>query len=512
MLTRHGVTHQFDFQPVALTIASASSAGPYGTSGSSNSSSTSGANASAGGLSPAAARILSNASASPAPRQPQAQSGLILPPTRGASLPIAAAAPTAPSTSTTTRTSSGGGVPAHGANGTSHSHTHASQASTSAPSSSSSSSSSLPAGWRGHGLDGPLIYLGGQRVHSLSDRGREVMQSMQGWAAQELPRYLKHSDTCWQPADLLPESSDPYFLDQVQVLREASSLLPQEYLVVLVGDMVTEEALPSYMNMLNTLDETRDDTGAAATPWAQWTRAWTSEENRHGDVLNKYLYLSGRVDMRAVEGTIQRLIGSGLDPQLENNPYLCFVYTSFQERATRISHGNTARLAQYYGDRPLAKLCGLIAGDEARHEAAYSAIVSELFRRDPDGAMLAFADMMRKGIVMPAHFVDDGWHSGANGPRSNLFLDYATVADSIGVYTTNDYADIVDHLVRKWDVANVRVHTGEAAEAQEFLVQHSQRIRRLSDLQMERRLRDKKRGKTRTAAFSWIFKREVSLG
>lgn len=34
--------------------------------------------------------------------------------------------------------------------------------------------------------------------------------------------------------------------------------------------------------------------------------------------------------MRAVEGTIQRLIGSGLDPQLENNPYLCFVYTSFQ--------------------------------------------------------------------------------------------------------------------------------------------------------------------------------------
>jgi hypothetical protein len=28
--------------------------------------------------------------------------------------------------------------------------------------------------------------------------------------------------------------------------------------------------------------------------------------------------------------TIQRLIGEGLDPQLENNPYLCFVYTSFQ--------------------------------------------------------------------------------------------------------------------------------------------------------------------------------------
>jgi acyl-[acyl-carrier-protein] desaturase len=34
--------------------------------------------------------------------------------------------------------------------------------------------------------------------------------------------------------------------------------------------------------------------------------------------------------MHSIETTIQRLIGAGLDPQLENNPYLCFVYTSFQ--------------------------------------------------------------------------------------------------------------------------------------------------------------------------------------
>jgi acyl-[acyl-carrier-protein] desaturase len=37
--------------------------------------------------------------------------------------------------------------------------------------------------------------------------------------------------------------------------------------------------------------------------WAQWVRQWTSEENRHGDLLNKYLYLSGRVNMREVEMT-----------------------------------------------------------------------------------------------------------------------------------------------------------------------------------------------------------------
>ncbi|GIL89812.1 hypothetical protein Vretimale_16499 [Volvox reticuliferus] len=460
------VTHDGNHTYARANLVHASSSG--GSSSSSNAQT---------GLSPTAGRNLSGASAGPASRP----AGLILPPGFRSAPMIATAAATS-------------------------TEIVASAAYSSAP------EASPPAGYRGHGLDGPIIWLGNQRVHSLSERGRDVMRSMSNWAAKELPRYLKSAERSWQPADLLPDSASPDFYDQVSALRAASANLPNDYLVVLVGDMVTEEALPSYMNMLNTLDETRDETGASDTPWAHWTRHWTAEENRHGDVLNKYLYLSGRVDMHSVESTIQRLIGRGLDPKLENNPYLCFVYTSFQERATRISHGNTARLAQYHGDVPLAKLTGLIASDEARHEAAYTAIVAEIFERDPDGAMLAFADMMRKGIVMPAHFVDDDWHTQANGKGTNLFVDYAAVADAIGVYTTNDYANIVDHLVKRWDIGNVKVVTGEAAEAQAFLIKHSERIRRLADLQMERRMRDRKRGKGRTAAFSWIFKREVALG
>ncbi|KAG2431151.1 hypothetical protein HXX76_009681 [Chlamydomonas incerta] len=485
------------------TIATYAHAGRTPEPSSSPSSSGASPSSSSAPLSPIAARILSGASAGPAPRT----SSLILPPSArgptGTAAAAAAAAPTATSTSAASPLASpashlgashsvNGSAPAVNANGTAAS------------------------GDFRHGLDGPIWWLDRQRVHSLSDHGRDVMRSMSGWAASELPKYMKGTGKHWQPSDLLPDSASPEFFDQVQALRTAANNLPNEYLVVLVGDMITEEALPSYMNMLNTLDEVRDETGAAPTPWASWTREWTAEENRHGDLLNKYLYLTGRVDMRAIEGTIQRLIGSGLDPKLENNPYLCFVYTSFQERATRISHGNTARLAQYHGDAALGKLCGLVAGDEARHEQAYSAIVTEIMRRDPDGAVLAFADMMRKGIVMPAHFVDDGWHAGANadpanGKPANLFGDYAAVADSIGVYTTHDYANIVEVLVKRWDIEHVAVRSGEAAEAQAFLMKHSERIRRLADLTTERRLRDRKRGKNKSAAFSWIFKREVSL-
>lgn len=360
--------------------------------------------------------------------------------------------------------------------------------------------------------DQPHIYISGQRVHSLHEKGIEVIRSLDSWAETKLLKLLKPVDKCWQPSDILPDPTSPDFYDQITELRRAASYLPLDYLVVLVGDMVTEEALPSYMNMLNTLDGVKDETGAQDQPWAKWNREWTAEENRHGDLMNKYLYLTGKVDMRAVEVTIQNLIGSGLDPRLENNPYLCYIYTSFQERATKISHGNTARLASLHGDTTLIRICGLIAADESRHEIAYTNIIEQFFDRDPEGSVLAFADMMKKGIVMPAHFMDDNWHSSGKGnPGQNLFVDYASVTDSIGVYTTVDYANIVKHLVKKWDIPNLKVSGGAAAEAQDYLCKHSERIMRLADLQMERKSRDKKKGRSKMASFSWIFKHEIAL-
>ena len=98
-----------------------------------------------------------------------------------------------------------------------------------------------------------------------------------------------------------------------------------------------------------------------------------------------------------------------MDIKTEQHPYRCLVYTSFQERATKISHGATARLASAAGDGVLTKIAGLIAADEARHEVAYTRTMDMIFEKDPDGAVACFADMMRKQITMPAHYMDDGW-------------------------------------------------------------------------------------------------------
>ncbi|KAL5700942.1 hypothetical protein ACHQM5_026332 [Ranunculus cassubicifolius] len=337
-----------------------------------------------------------------------------------------------------------------------------------------------------------------QVTHSLSPQKAEVFRSLEGWAENNLLLHLKPVEKCWQPNDFLPDSAGEGFHEQLSELRTRAKEIPDEYFVVLVGDMITEEALPTYQTMLNTLDGVRDETGASPTPWAIWTRAWTAEENRHGDLLNKYLYLSGRVNMPQIEKTIQYLIGSGMDPRTENNPYLGFIYTSFQERATFISHGNTGRLAKEHGDIKLAQICGIIAADEKRHETAYTKIVEKLFEIDPNGTILAFEDMMRKKISMPAHLMYDG-------EDDSLFDHFSSVAQRLGVYTARHYADILEFLVGRWNVEKLTGLSPEGQNAQEYVCNLAARIRRLEERAQARAKQGPK------IPFSWIFGREVSL-
>ncbi|XP_010999822.1 PREDICTED: acyl-[acyl-carrier-protein] desaturase 6, chloroplastic [Populus euphratica] len=348
----------------------------------------------------------------------------------------------------------------------------------------------------------PPQQLKHQKTHSMPSEKMEIFKSLDNWATQNVLPLLKPVDQCWQPQNFLPDSSSTIsdFTDQVRALRDRTDGLPDEYFVVLVGDMITEDALPTYQTMINTLDGVRDETGASLSPWATWTRAWTAEENRHGDLLRSYLYLSGRVDMLMIEKTVQYLIGSGMDPGTENNPYLGFVYTSFQERATFVSHGNTARLAKEGGDPVLARICGTIASDERRHENAYAKIVEKLLEVDPTGAMLAIGDMMRKKITMPAHLMYDG-------QDPHLFEHFSSVAQRLGVYTAEDYADILEFLIGRWRLEKLEGLTGEGRRAQDFVCGLAPRIRKLQERADEKA----KKMKPLSARFSWIFNKEIAL-
>ncbi|EEE57050.1 acyl-[acyl-carrier-protein] desaturase 3, chloroplastic [Oryza sativa Japonica Group] len=342
-----------------------------------------------------------------------------------------------------------------------------------------------------------------QVTHTLPPEKKEVFDSLEGWAADTILPYLKPVEESWQPQDHLPDPRSPSFGDEVAALRERAAGLPDDHLVCLVGDMVTEEALPTYQTMLNTMDGgVRDETGAGGSAWAVWTRAWAAEENRHGDLMNKYLYLTGRVDMRQVEKTIQYLIGSGMDPRTENDPYMGFIYTTFQERATSISHGNTARHAGRHGDAALARVCGTVAADEKRHEAAYAAIVAKLFEVDPDYTVRAFARMMRRKVAMPARLMYDG-------ADDRLFARFAAVAQRLGVYTAADYAGIIEFLVARWGVPGLAAGlSGEGRRAQDFVCSLGPRFRRMEERAQEAA---KRAPPAAAAPFSWIHGRQVQL-
>ncbi|KAK8663577.1 hypothetical protein V6N13_083389 [Hibiscus sabdariffa] len=337
-----------------------------------------------------------------------------------------------------------------------------------------------------------------QVTHSMPPQKIEIFKSLDSWVEKNILVHLKPVEKNWQPQDFLPDPTSHEFYKQVKELREMAKEIPDDYFVVLVGDMITEEALPTYQTMLNITDGVLDETGASLTSWAIWTRAWTAEENRHGDMLHKYLYLSGRVDMRQVEKTIQYLIGSGMYLKVENNPYLTFIYTSFQERATFISHKNTAKLAWEHGDAKLAKLCGFVASDEKRHEIAYTKIIEKLFEMDPDETIRAFADMMRKKITMPAHFMYDG-------RDANLFDHFSTVAQRLGVYTVKDYTDILEFLVDRWRVEELTGLSADGRKAQDFVCELPLRLRKLEERAL---LRAKQ---APTVPFTWISDRKLKL-
>lgn len=301
----------------------------------------------------------------------------------------------------------------------------------------------------------------------------EVMQTVEKEVDSYIDKYLIPVEEIWQPTDLLPNFQSENYIEEIQQIREESKELGYDFWVVMVGDMVTEEALPTYESWLMDMEGV-DQHGRNG--WSKWIRHWTGEENRHGDTLNKYLYLSGRVNMREVEITTHHLINDGFEVGTGRDPYRNFIYTSFQELATNISHKRVAQIAKKKGNRMLYKMCNIIAGDEMRHHLAYREFVKTIFNYDPSEMMLAFEDMMRKKIIMPAQNLRQ-----SGGKMASAFDDFSNAAQRLGVYTTFDYIDILQKLNDFWEITKISNLTDEAEKARDYLVRLPERMLRIAE-------------------------------
>jgi acyl-[acyl-carrier-protein] desaturase len=301
----------------------------------------------------------------------------------------------------------------------------------------------------------------------------EVMQFLEKKVDSFVDQYLIPVEKIWQPSDYLPNAQDDSFFEDVKELQEIAKELPYDFWVAMVGDTITEEALPTYESWLMDVEGVDN---VERNAWSKWVRQWTGEENRHGDALSKYLYLSGRVNMREVEITTQYLINDGFDIGTGRDPYKNFVYTSFQELATYVSHNRVSQIAKKFGDNKLSKLCKIISGDEMRHHLAYSEFVTQIFKVDASEMMLAFQHMMKQKITMPAHFLRE---SGEKIGKA--FEEFSNSAQKLGVYTAMDYVDIMQKLVEKWEIDKISNLTDEAEKARDFLIKLPSRMAKISE-------------------------------
>jgi acyl-[acyl-carrier-protein] desaturase len=321
----------------------------------------------------------------------------------------------------------------------------------------------------------------------FEEKRREVMSHIEKFMLEKMHEYLKPIDTIWQPSDFLPDSSRDTFFSEIKEMQESAQGLSYDLIAVLIGDTITEEALPTYESWLTMVEGiSKNEEGG----WMKWTRHWTSEENRHGDLLNKYLYLSGRVNMRMMEVSTQYLISDGFDIGTGHDPYRNFIYTSFQELATNVSHRRVASQAKKDGDTLLSKMCGVIASDEARHAKAYKYFIEKIFEVDPNEAMVAFEDMMRKKIVMPAHFLREvGLKLG------QTFGHFTDAAQRLGIYTAIDYVDILKELIEDWHIESIADLNETGEKARDYIMNLPDRLLRVADRMKNPMLEYK---------FSWI--------
>jgi acyl-[acyl-carrier-protein] desaturase len=150
-----------------------------------------------------------------------------------------------------------------------------------------------------------------------------------------------------------------------------------------------------------------------------------------------------------------------------------------------------ASQAKKDGDTLLSKMCGVIAGDEARHAKAYKYFIEKIFEVDPNEAMLAFEDMMRKKIVMPAHFLrEKGLKIG------QTFGHFTDAAERLGIYTAIDYVDILKELIEDWHIASVTDLKEDGEKARDYIMNLPNRLIRVAERMKNPMLEYK---------FSWIY-------
>jgi acyl-[acyl-carrier-protein] desaturase len=93
-----------------------------------------------------------------------------------------------------------------------------------------------------------------ENINYELEKNMEVISQLDGFVGNAVDNVLVDPDECWQPSDFLPDMGQPDAFDEVKKLQERAAGIPDTIITSLIGNMITEEALPSYQTYFNMLE------------------------------------------------------------------------------------------------------------------------------------------------------------------------------------------------------------------------------------------------------------------
>ena len=265
----------------------------------------------------------------------------------------------------------------------------------------------------------------------------------------------------WFSSDFLP-ADEKINEDQERVihnLRERVRGIKDSARVAVAVNLLTEEGLPHFHRII------AKHLGDSSF-WSKWNNMWTAEEDRHGCILRDYVRDGRLFNFRELELMQFHYQEAGFNPNWDKDPYKVFVYTTLQERATQISHKNTGK--NVGDDEPLLEgILNNIAADEAKHFTFYRNVFKSILELDPSRALQSAASIM-PSIDMP----------GLSMPN---FREIADIVRRVNIYGPRDYKNIVEEVIKFWNIELITGLNELAAKAQEKILSIPKRLEKVAE-------------------------------
>ncbi|MET8048641.1 acyl-ACP desaturase [Streptosporangium sp. NPDC005286] len=292
----------------------------------------------------------------------------------------------------------------------------------------------------------------------------ELLLELEPVVAGELDRHHKVAKE-WFPHEYVPWAEGRNYdgLFDGDAWDESDTKIPEEARVSLIVNLLTEDNLPSYHHEIAT-------TLGRDAAWGTWVHRWTAEEGRHGTAIRDYLTVTRAVDPVALERARMVHMSEGFSNSYEG-VLASVAYVSFQELATRISHRNTGKASQ---DPNCERLLARIAADENLHMLFYRNLLNAAFQLAPDQTMRAVTDVVTT-FQMPG--------TGIEG-----FTRKAMTIANAGIYDLRLHMDdVLQPVLRQWDVFNMKDLGPEGEKAREELSEFLDRLETTASRFVERR-------------------------